>query len=170
MNFFRQLVNVNRTITRPADAVAYAAGDIIGTTTDAGTSTSVLILTNAGRANGIGGFISSAVLIDSVNAATNIDLDIFFFNTTLAQQADNVAFAPSDAEMDTCIGIGTIISTDGKEGTLNIAYNMLMPSPGKIDFVPGDASRNIFACLVVRNAYTPASGEIFNLRTWIYQA
>ena len=170
MNFFRQIVLVETTITRPADAVAYAAGDIIGTTTDAGTSTSVLTFANVARANAIGGVVASVMLIDSVNAATNIDCDIFFFNTTLAQQADNVAFAATDAEMATCIGVVSIVGTDGKESSNNIAYNGIMPSPGNIPFVPDAGSRNIFAVIVVRNAYTPASGEIFRVRTWIYQA
>ena len=160
MNFFRQLVLVETTITRPADTTAYAAGDIVGTTTDVGTSVSILTFTNAARANGIGGYVGSVIMIDSVNASTNIDADIFFFNTTLAQQADNVAFAPTDAEMNTCIGVVSIIGSDGKESSNNIAYNGIMPSSGKIDFVPDSGSRDIFAVIVVRNAYTPASGEI----------
>lgn len=170
MNFIRQAVLVETTITRPADAVAYSAGDIIGTTTDAGTSVSVLTFVNVARANGIGGYVGSIMMIDSVNAATNIDADIFFFNTTLSQQADNVAFAATDAEMNTCIGVVSIVGTDGKESSTSIAYNGIMPSPGRIDFVPASGSRNIFAVIVVRNAYTPASGEIFRVRTWCYQA
>lgn len=165
MNFYRQLVLVEATFTRPANTTTYAAGDVMGTAT-----VTVNILTNAARLNAGAGFISSMVVISSANPALNLDADVFIFNTAPAEQADNDAFAATDAEMNECCGVGSIVGTDGKESTVNVAYNVIMPSPGKIDFVCDSGSRNLFAVMVARNAYVPASGEIFLIRTWINQA
>lgn len=163
MNFYRQLVVVNASITRPANTTTYAAGDVIGSAT-----TGVMTLTSAARVATAAGFISSIVLVDDTNAALNLDADIFFYDTAPAAQADNVAFNPSYAEQLRCLGVASIIGTDGKEGTSNVTYNGIMPSPGKIDFV--SVTANLFAVMVARNAYIPASGEIFALRVYINQA
>ena len=35
-------------------------------------------------------------------------VDLFFFNTTTTPAADNAAYAPSDAEMRTCVGVASV--------------------------------------------------------------
>ena|SRR3990167_4688440 len=165
MNFFRRIVVVEGTFTRPANTTTYTAGDVMGDAT-----TGVVTMVDCARVTGGYGFISSIILVDSSNETLNLDADIFVFTTAPAAQADNVAFAATDAEMLECCGVASIVGTDGKESTINVTYNAIMPSPGKIDFVCEAGVDNLFFLMVARNAYIPTSAEVYTFRAFIYQA
>lgn len=146
------VVNANSTITRPADTTAYAAGD---TMSDA-TGNAHLTFSGLPIKTGEGAMIEAAVFIDSVLAATPPDVELWLFSADIATIADNAAFAPTDAELLTLVGIITFATASFKKGTVNMAcvQNNLGLS-FKAD--------TLYGALVVRNAYTPASGEVFKV-------
>ena len=79
----------------------YAAGDAIG---------QKLEFQNAARAAELGGTITKIVVVD--NDQELAPIDIVFFNRDFAATADNVVFAPSDADLANCIGYVDIAATD----------------------------------------------------------
>lgn len=156
-------VVIPATLTRPANTTAYAAGDEV---TDVGGA--ILTFSGCARLAGGSGILDSITIIDGANAATDPQLDAFVFDTTSTPQADNAAFAPSDAVMNTLVGavsMGTAIAGDsGASGNLLFQQrNLCLP------FVCGPGSTSLFARLVARNAYTPTSGEVFTVRLGVRQ-
>ena len=72
---------------------AYTAGDAVG---------SWFLIPNAARFGDGGGYIDTVEFSeDTVQAAS---ATLFLFNRQIAGSADNAAFAPTDAEMRTCVG------------------------------------------------------------------
>lgn len=161
----RQIV-VEASFTRPSDTTAYAANDVAGPTAGA----AVITFSNCARANGRGGVIVGATLHDSANQSTKPVMELMLFDTTFTPDADNAAFTPTDAEMETWIGsiaygpssIGD--ATAGASG--NAAFSL---APLAIPFVCGASSRDLFGALIVRQAYTPVSAEVFKIRLWVLQ-
>jgi hypothetical protein len=146
---------VTGTLTRPADTTQYSAGDEV---TDTGAA--ILEITGCSTYNGGSGRIKWIEVIGSVNAATDPDLDIFLYDTTSTPEADNAAFAPSDAVSNTNI-YAADLGTAVQSGANNIVFRK-----GELDipYVCGSSSKSLFARFVERSTYTPASGEIFKVR------
>lgn len=154
-------------VTRPADTNAYTAGDAISGSTTAGT----LIQIPVARKQGASGIISSVQVVDSANQATKADLELWLFTGDLATHNDNAAFAPTDAELTDRVGIVDLgsspdvgLATAGAGG--NCAYqstNVNLP------FRCAGGERNLYGALVVRNAYTPVSGEVFTVILGVLQ-
>jgi hypothetical protein len=157
-------VVVSGTLTRPANTTTY-------TTNDELTDTGGAILTIAGcaRYNGGGGFIDAITVIGSVNAATDPLLDIYVFDTTSTPAADNAAFAPSDAVMQTAL-IAKSLGT-AQNGDTATSGNLIWQLSGfSIPFVCGAASTSLFVRFAVRNGYVPPSNsETYTVRLHIRQ-
>lgn len=151
--------------TRPADANIYAAGDVIADSTSAPT-----ILTFAGMAKGDSGcgIIQGAVLTSSANGTPKPDLELWIFDVAPAVTNDNAAFAVTNADLLNLVGIipfpvGSFkvgLSGAGASGNvvcevdnLGIPFNTLSTTPN-----------TLFGQLVVRNAYTPISAEVIQIR------
>jgi hypothetical protein len=133
---------------------------------DSTTTASILRFKGAARGVGMGGIIQSALLIDSVAAATKPDLEMYIFTQPPAMQADNAAWNPTDAEMLFCIGVIAFPLGSFKTAGAN---GIIEPSnPGQA-FTCDPALTDIFGILVARNAYTPSSGEIFKILLQILQ-
>jgi hypothetical protein len=152
---------ISATLTRPADTNAYAAGDAV---TDSTSSPSQITFSNAARINNGSGVIVSATLIDSVNAGTKGQFELWLFDASVTPNNDNAAFAPSDA--DAAKAIGVITFGANSPGSNNAIYPA---GPLSIAFQCSGGIANIFGLLVVRNAYTPTSGEQFTIRLGIIQ-
>lgn len=156
------------TLTRPANATVYAAGDVIS----AVTTDNHFEFTNAVRRQGnkMSGQISYAIINSSANQVTKPYIELWLFSADIAEVADNGAFAPTDTELLTCIGVIDFPDTNWKVGTATAGDggNSLC-----IESAPGiifqSASTSIFGQLVVRNAYTPVSGEVFTVDLIITQ-
>ncbi len=151
-------VTVIATLTRPADTTQYAAGDEI-------TDTGGAILEVTGCANDFGGSgtIRQIDIIDSINAATDPDPDVFVYDTTSTPQADNAAFAPADGVTETCL-----YAADMGSAVASGANNLFFTKSGlDIPFTCGGASKSLFVRLVERSTYTPTSGETFKVRLHI---
>jgi hypothetical protein len=149
-------------VTRPADTTAYAPGDVVGTAV-----TGTLIIPNASFGEFDAGIIQQAVVVSSAAVATSPDLELWLFDSTVAAIADNAAWAPTDAEMLTLVGIVEFPTADWKIGNATagaggnavcVADNVSLP------FNTKKGTSKLYGVLVVRNAYVPVSGEIFTLR------
>lgn len=164
---------INGSVTRPADTNVYAVGDAI---TDSTSAPTVLTFSGCARINQGSGTILGATLIDSANQTTKGDFDLFLFDTTYTVDNDNAAFTPTDAEMETAVGVISFLGGFAKAGDAtsgaggNLIYaGQLGAYNDPIVFQCGAASTSLFGALVARNAYTPVSGEKFTIRLRIAQ-
>jgi hypothetical protein len=108
------------------------------------------------------GVITGARLHTSAAHATVLpDIDLYLFRTDIADVADNAAFAPTDAEQATLIGIiefstfKKLLVTAGAAGNASCVLSGL-----DMQFMLAD-QYFMYGQMVVQNTYTPVSGEIF---------
>jgi hypothetical protein len=154
---------VEANFTRPSDTTAYAAGDQVCNSTTAPT---IMTFSGCTSFEGGGGVIHAAALIDSVDAATGPEFDLLLFDTTATMANDNAACAVTDAEMLTFIGCISFLAADQKSvGANAVTQNRAVGLPFKCVA----NSTNLYGMLVARNAYTPASAEVFKVRLSILQ-
>ena len=137
-------------VTRPNNTDAYTAGDAIGTTPGDAMEFAAEQF----------GFIRGACLIDSAAEATKPDIDLFLFDKEPAVANDNAAFIPTDAEMESFVGVISFLGSAFKVG--------LASGNGVIQLTSLDiaycAPRKLWGVLIARNAYVPISGEKFRVR------
>lgn len=151
--------------TRPANTTAYAAGDVVG-------DGAPITFANAAREGGGSGFVLSATISRTGNEITEPDLELWLFSTIPSAVADNAAFAPGDAAVQNVLGVIEFDTTawyDGDAGTGGTAFAMgaMMSGPNVAIpplFTCDAGSTSIYGMLVVRNAYTPISAEVFHIR------
>ena len=151
-------------IIRPDNATAYAAGDVISEVTTNDHLTFLKAMDPGDEKTGIilGGRIHS-----SANNTTLPDLELWLFDKDITEVADNGAFAPTDAEMLTLIGVivfpvaSWIIGNAGAAAAGNAFCEVMnLDIPFRLGKVPG--ALNIYGQLVVRNVYTPVASETFS--------
>ena len=163
----QQVAQPVATITRPADTVAYTAGDVVADSTSA----AAVLKFSGCSGDGNGGVIRSAMFASSIVPGTKLNADLFLFNTApTAYGNDNEAFALSDADLLNCVGV---ISLDGttaanvKTGTLNcVVINQALAMP----FKSLTNDKALYGVLVARNAYTPGSAEVLTIKLGIERA
>lgn len=148
-------------VTRPADVTAYAAGDAISNSTTAPTSGG-FTLTGAARKSGGSGIITDVIVTSSNDPATRLSGEVFFFNQSVTNINDNSAFAVSDTEIKTCVGVVPFTLFDaGNNGLAHLTgLNILFTCSGSAD---------LRFLLRARNAYTPASAEVITVVVKILQ-
>lgn len=158
----------NASFTRPANTTQYAAGEAV---TDSTSAPTVITFSNVVSSNGGAGSIVKVLMVDSANAATKGSFELWLFDTTFTPDNDNAVFTPTDAELATLIDVIPLPSTFVGDATAgadgNAVYIGTLAEP--IDFKCKPTSSNLFGALVVRNAYTPVSGESFTIRLFIEQ-
>ena len=88
------------TQTPEVSAGAYSANDAVG---------GELTFANAARASGLGGIIKQVIFID--DAGQDAETELWLFDTTITDVTDNAAFAQTEAELHTVVGI--ISTSDG---------------------------------------------------------
>lgn len=151
-------------LTRPANTDAYAAGDVVSAVTSNDHFTFLEVNRSGTQTKQLGGSIATARLHSSANQATKLDGELWLFHTDIAEVADNGAFAPTDAEMLTLVGVIDFPLANWKAGIATVgaggnavceAFNLGLAFKG--------ATKTLYGQLVVRNAYTPVSGEIFTV-------
>lgn len=160
---------VSRVVTasyiRPADTVTYAAGDVIAQSTTVAT---VLTFANCAKANGLGGILQGAIMIDSSAPTLKLDAELYLFDTAPVMQQDNVAWAPSDTEMEACIGM--IAFATGSFKSANPSNNGINSVEGLAKvFQCAAGTTSLFGVLVARNAYIPTNPEKLTIRLQIIQ-
>lgn len=168
---------VQASVTRPANTTAYAAGDALTNSTSAPV---VLTFENMARFPGGGGIVRVAHLLDSAAQATKISAELWLFAGAAAPTPDNdnVPFTPTDAELANLIGVivfdgltaGWVFVGDVTAGAGGnaVIIGRIGPSGAgghllDLPYVCGPATTSLWGLLVVRNAYTPVSGEVFTV-------
>lgn len=157
---------VQTTYTRPANTTTYTANAVLCNSTSAGT-----ILTFSGMALANAGFgkIYSAILREGANQTLKLESELWLFRSSITMQNDNVAFAPSAANLDDCIGVIAFSAGASKTGTVtagasgNNLYAGLLPDSQPLAYTTGASDTNLYGVLVVRNAYVPVSAETFSV-------
>lgn len=151
---------IKASITRPDDTDAYAAKDAIASSASAGVS--VMEFAEIGRdPTGATGLIVGAWLLTSGVPATPGEYKLWLYDTAPANQNDNAAFAPSDAEQANLVGV---ISFTVNHDTANNRVYMADPDQLPIAFAcKGTDERSLYGVLQVMNAYTPPAQEVYTV-------
>lgn len=155
-----KFVTLTATITRPANTTAYAAEDALAATTPAVGGS---VITGAARASGGSGVITDVIVEMSTKAATALQGELWVFDTTVTEIADNAAFSISDTDAAKVVAI--IPFTCDRSGGLNYLAHVQNLAAGFTCV----GSANLYALVKVINAYTPASAEVLTMRFKIAQ-
>ncbi len=152
------------TITRPSNTTAYTAGDAISEIT----TNDHFIFSNIFRPGTqnkqLGGAIATARLHSSANKSTKLDAELWLFHTDIVKVVDNDAFAPTDTEMLTLVGIIDFPLANWKVGNAGAdAAGNAVCEAFNLGLALKSATTDLYGQLVARNAYTPVSGEIFTV-------
>jgi len=147
---------VRASFTRPANTTAYAAGDVVN-------GDGVLVpvtVAGAARRDGGSGVIEYVALETNNVTVTNGTFRVHFFNASHATAADNAAFASLHANRAAYVGFAdlTILVADSASATgaqTQVDVN--------IPFVCASDDDDLYAVVVATGAYTPASGQVFQL-------
>ncbi len=139
-------------VTPAVQAAAYATGDVIG---------GKMTLTNALLSVGGSGILQSVQVCSKSDLTVDLDLIIFSADPSTTTFTENGAVAIDVADVSKVLG-RISLATRVDLGTPVVAYanNLALP-------VIGDAAnltRNLYACLVARGAYTPASTSDVTVR------
>ncbi len=151
-------VTPSGSITRPNNATPYVAGQVVGTA-----ATHVITFPNCARIAGGSGTIFGADLLDSANQATKAALELWLFTVAPAAQADQAAFAITDAELANRCGIVQFnnwfvgLATVGAGGNAVSLATLANP----IGFDCPASITDLYGVLICRNAYTPVALEVF---------
>jgi len=156
-------VTATATLTRPANTTAYAATQQVSATANGGTG-SPLSFTLAG-VNAGGGVVATAHLVKSSTSTTNATFRLFLFDSaapTLTNIGDRNTYAmPAIADYAAYVGYfdfnSAVAGSDGCwfEGS---------PSQSIVAFLAAGGSKVVYGVLVCTGAYTPTSGEVFDVR------
>lgn len=160
-------LSVEQAFTRPADATAYTAGDLVANNVTAGSVVPLNIPVPA-MLRSSGAVINSAVLKKSANGFTNAAFRLHFFSVSPVVAGGDNAAMDVGPQADNWLGaLEGIMIVRGSGGSLG----RLVPIPlvtatmiswGDIIIPPG--LTNIFGLIEARAAYTPTSAEVFTLK------
>lgn len=161
--------------TRPANTTAYGVGDVVNNST---TVPVVLTFANCARANGGTGRLVACRVVDSANQATKFAGELWLFDTTVTPDNDNATFTPTEAELETLVGVFELNLTPTEEiHYFNQAATIAAGAAGNFVYLIQNAighlfqcqggSRDLYGVLVARVAYTPVSSEVFSFRLQI---
>ena len=149
---------IEGTLTRPADTAAYAVGDVLATATSGGDST--ITFTGVAGENGAGGTIVSLVLEDDNGGATvDGDFELWLYSVVPANQNDNVAFAPTDAENEDLVGVYALPTFFDAGGSHIYEKDAI-----GTQFKCAAGGKDLYGVLVTRSAYTPLSAGKFTIK------
>ena len=153
-------LSIRSTLTRPSNTTTYTIGDVISDVTANAHFTFQEVL----RPSELSAAITVARLHSSANQSLKLDAELWLFHTDVFAVADNAAFAPTDAEALTLIGILSFSASSWKEGdgTAGTGGNAVSEIVNSGLVIKG-AAPDIYGQLVVRNGYVPISAEIFTV-------
>lgn len=111
------------------------------------------------------GVIMSARLVDEASQATPGSFELYLFTAEPTAVNDNAALALSDADAENLLGVipfidAGYVTNAGAGAAGNVVYAELANLP----FACAATDQNLYGLLVVRNAYTPVSGEKFAIQ------
>jgi hypothetical protein len=154
---------IGGTVTRPADTTAYASGDLLANSTTAGSVTPITLA--VARVNDGSGMIRRVRLKKTGTSGTPITFRVHFYKALpTVTNGDNGVWLTTES---TYLGSSDVtmdkVFSDGAKG-------IGAPNTGsEINFTPAVGTKNIFALIEVRGAYTPTSAEMFTLTVEVLQ-
>jgi len=148
-------VQINATFARPADTVAYSAGDAISNSTSAPT---VLTFTGIARTSGGTGYITKALAMTDQKANT-ARLRLHLFSTAPTAINDNQVQTILWANRASYLGYIDFAGMATEDATSSTAAASLNTSP-RLPFTT-NGSANIFGLPETLDAFTPASAQNF---------
>lgn len=156
--------------TRPNNATAYAAGQVVGPAGAAGYGT----LANAARVAAGTGLVLHAQLRDGANQATKGSFELWLFDAAPTAHADAAALALTSGaggDLDKLVAVIPFANTDavvanaGAGAAGAVVYGKeINPRGFRLP-----AGRDLFYLLVARNAYVPVALERFLVRLTVAQ-
>ncbi len=155
-------------ITRPSDIIQYTAGDVISeATTNDHFTFGALSDDNSkrvGRSDAGSVTINAARLWSSANQTAKPSFELWLFNVDIAEVADNLAFAVTDTEMLTLVGIIDFAQGSWKVGlaTSGAGGNSVCEIKN-IDLPVLAKGGRLYGQLVDRAGYIPVASEIFTV-------
>lgn len=158
---------ISDSITRPSNATQYAVGDAISEVT----SNDMFAFADVCKPSNFSCLISGATIYSSVNAATKLECDLFLFadNNEPTETADNAAWDPTDAELNTCLGVISFAAADWVAGAASGGNSNAMCDVNNLGLAMKPGRSDLRGQLVARNTYTPTSGEILTIKLKVAQ-
>lgn len=147
---------------RPNNTTAYATGEVVNETV-----ATVKAIPGCSLVAGGGALIESIYLEVNSNQATKLSLpEIWLFSNPPAADADNAAFTPEFAELNSRVAIIPLDAVFVGKADAGAAGTCVYTtsSPVHFGFKCAVGNTNLYWVLVVRNAYTPIANEIFRLK------
>lgn len=142
-------------VTRPANTTAYTANDVWSDSTSAPTSGGYTI-TSAARKSGGSGILTDMFITSSAVPGTLLQGEIHIFNQAATNVNDNSAWALSDSEAKTRVGVVAFtLLADANNSyyhATNLNYGFTCVGTANLRYL-----------IKVKNAYTPASGEVLSI-------
>lgn len=143
------------TFARPADTTAYAASDVVGPAVAA-----VQTLSDVAATPGGSGYVTKVRMVKSTSTTTNASFRVYFYTVAPTPIADNAAFTLLWANRANRIGhCDLTLSTEGtgSDSASNTDATIRLP------FSCPAGVADLYAVVVAKAAYTPASAEQFYL-------
>lgn len=153
-------VNAATSLTRPADANAYTAGDEVS---DSVTQASAhwWVFTNAASGAGGGGYITKIRMSCSDKLNVGVLYRLFLYGATPTMVGDNAAYNLLKSEFPTRVGffdLGPMVTGVGAGSD-----SAFIDLDVRKAYQCVSTDRNLYGVLVIQGAYTPVSAETFQL-------
>jgi hypothetical protein len=149
-------------MTRPAagDVNAYITGDVVSNST---TTTTPVQLTNIFRVAGGSGYITKLRLVTDKKSITP-RFRLHFFNVNTATvAADNAPYKELYADSAKRLGYWDMPAMTTAADTTNSDMSRTLDLSCRIAVTAANGSRDMFVVYEALDAFTPASGQKFNL-------
>jgi hypothetical protein len=148
-------------ITRPSDTTAYTAGDVIGTN-----SSAIHTLSGIGPSGGFVMVQSVALFIANTSVPAGMGaFRVHLYNSSPTAIADNAAFDLVSGDRSAYVGFVDLATPQDLGSTI---YTQTDYAGRLVKLASGSTS--LFAQIETRNAYTPSSGAVYELRTSTLEA
>lgn len=134
-----------------SSALAFTVGGAGSTGDYLGTSTTPQAFTSVGEPDNACSIIRGIKLIDSTTTAA-VAMELWLFSATFVAPTDNAAWAITDAEALTCVGVIPLVTTKWYASSNNKVY-----SDDTLNLVVQPAASSLFYALVARGT-TPDWG------------
>ena len=158
-----RMIEAAASITRPANTTAYTARDAIADNTSGAT---ILTFAGAARRIGKGGYIVG-VRIASDKAVAVVKYKLHLFQSAPTVIADNSPMtAPLYADIAKYVGSLTL-PTAALENTGGAAYaqqDTTLEPPLAMAYICDSDETNLYGMLETLTAFTPTSGQFFDIR------
>lgn len=146
--------SASASVTRPADTVAYASGDLLANSTTAGSVVPLSFQVNRGP--GLHVRVRRVRINKTGTSVTNAAYRVHLFKgSPTPANGDNGAFSTDNAA--TYVGqVDVTVAQAFTDGAWGAATT-------EINFAPAANGSTIYGMIEVRGAYTPISGEVFTV-------